>query len=66
MMDYHGFWLGFVLLFGVLPFLLGAGCGLIWAWQAGRRGPRLVMPALLSGIGASLLIFVLTVFLFRA
>ena len=66
MMDYQGFRVGFVLLFGALPFVLGAGCGFAWAWQAGRRGVRLVVPSLIGGIGASLSIFVLTVFLFRA
>ena len=66
MTDYQGFWLGFVALFGVLPFVLGAGCGLVWAWQTGRRGARLVLPALLCGSGASLSIFVAVVFLFRA
>ena len=34
MMDDQEFWLGFVLLFGVLSFVLAAGRGLIW--QIGR------------------------------
>ncbi len=65
-MDYQGFWLGFVLLFGVLSVVFGAGCGLFWAWRAGRRGARLVLPILLSGAGAGLSVFVAAVLLFRA
>lgn len=66
MMDYQGFWLGFVLLFGVLPVVFGAGGGLVWAWCAGRRGARLVLPILLGGTSAGLSVFVAAVLLFRA
>ena len=66
MMDYQGFWLGLVLLFGVLPIVVGAGGGLAWAWRAGRRGTRLVLPALLGGVGAGFLVFGAAVLLFRA
>ena len=66
MMDYQGFWLGLVLLFGVLPAVVGAGGGLAWAWRAGRRGTRLVLPVLLGGAGAGLSIFGAAVLLFRA
>ena len=64
-MDYQGFWLGFALLFGVLPPVLGAGGGLVWAWRAGRRGVRLVLPVLLGAAGAGLLVFVAAVLFFR-
>ena len=66
MMDYYGFWLGFVLLFGALPIVVGAGCGLLWAWRAGRRGARLIVPVLLGGAGAGFAVFVGAVLLFRA
>ncbi len=66
MMDYQGFWLGFVLLFGALPVLFGAGGGLVWAWRAGRRGARLILPVLLGGTGAGLSILVGAVLFFRA
>ncbi len=66
MMDYQGFWLGFVLLFGVLPVVFGAGSGLVWAWRGGRRGTRLVLPVLLGAVGAGLSVFVAAVLLFRA
>ena len=66
MMDYYGFWQGFLLLFGLLPSGLGAGVGLIWAWKRGRRGIRLIPPALLCGFGTGLTTFVVAVLLFRA
>ncbi len=66
MMDYQGFWQGFVLLFGVLPVVFGAGGGVVLAWRTGRRGARLVLPVLLGGAGAGLCVFVAAVLLFRA
>ncbi len=66
MMGYQGFWLGFVLLFGVLPVVFGAGGGLLWAWRARRRGARLVLPILLGAAGAGFSVFVAAVLLFRA
>jgi len=66
MMDYQGFWLGFVLLFAVLPVAFGVGGGMVWAWYAGRRGAHLVLPALLGGAGAGLSVFIGAVLLFRA
>ena len=66
MMDYHGFWLGFVLLFGGLPFVLGAVCGLVWGWRAGRRGPGLVLPTVLGGVCFGLLAFAAAALIFRA
>ena len=66
MMDYQGFWLGFVLLFGVLLVVFGAGGGLVWAWHAGRRGARLFVPILLGAAGAGFSVFVAAVLQFRA
>lgn len=66
MMDYQGFWHGFLVLFVVLPVLVGASLGLIWGWRNGRRGARL-MPAALFGAGATgLIVFGGAVLLFRA
>jgi hypothetical protein len=66
MMDYQGFWHGFLVLFVVLPVLVGASLGLIWGWRNGRRGTRL-MPAALFGAGATgLIVFGGAVLLFRA
>jgi hypothetical protein len=66
MMDYQGFWLGFVLLFGLLPGVLGGAGGLVWAWRAGRRGRRLILPALIGAVGAGLLVFAGAVLFFGA
>ena len=38
MMDYYGFWQGFVGLFVILPVVVGAAVGAFWAWRKGRRG----------------------------
>lgn len=48
MMDYQGFWLGFLLLFALLPGLVGAVAGLLWARRRGRRGAQQVAPACLG------------------
>ncbi len=66
MMDYNGFWQGFVVLFGVLPVGVGAGAGAIWAWRKGRRGGKLIAPAIIGGVGLSLFMFVAAVLFFRA
>ena len=66
MMDYYGFWHGFVVLFGVLPVGVGAIAGVIWAWQKGRRGSKLIAPALLGGVGLSIFVFAAAILFFRA
>ena len=66
MMDYQGFWLGFVLLFGVLPILIGCGGGLVWAWRDGRRGTRMVLPSLLGAFAAAVFFFLAAILFFRA
>lgn len=66
MTDYHGLWRGFVLLFGLLPFLVGAGGGVLWGLRRGRRGAKLIPAALIGGAGASLLCFAVAVLVFRA
>ena len=65
-MDYQGFWVGFVLLFGVPPIVIGAVGGLVWAWHVGRRGARLVLPVLLAAAGTGLALFAAAVLFFRA
>ncbi len=66
MMDYQGFWQGFVVLFGVLPLIVGAAGGAIWAWRRGQRGAGLVPGALLGGIALALCVAAGAVFFFRA
>ena len=66
MMDYDGFWYGFIVLFGILPAAIGACVGAIWAWRRGRRGAQLVPAAVLGGFGLVLCIFLGAVAVFRA
>jgi hypothetical protein len=66
MMDYHGFWQGFIILFGILPAGVGAAAGVIWAWRNGRRGTKLIAPAILGGVGLCLFTFAAAVLFFRA
>ena len=54
MIDYEGFWRGFVLLFMVVPFVVGAGAGCIWARRSGRRGFQLICAAVIGGVGLCL------------
>lgn len=66
MMDYQGFWHGFLILFVVLPVLVGAALGLYWGWRNGRRGTKLI-PAMALGAGATgLIVFAGAVLFFRA
>jgi biotin transporter BioY len=66
MMDYEGFWRGFVLLFIAMPFVVGAGAGTIWAWRNGRRGTHLIASAIVGGVGLCLCVFAGAVLFFRA
>ena len=66
MMDYHGFWQGFVLLFVVLPVIVGAIGGAAWAWSKGQRGSGLIMPSVVGGAGLSVGVFGVAVLFFRA
>ncbi len=64
MMDYYGFWKGFVGLFVILPVVVGAGA--FWAWRKGRRGAGLITAAILGGALLSLCVFAIAVLIFRA
>jgi hypothetical protein len=66
MMDYQGFWLGLIALFGVLPVLIGVGAGMIWARRRGRRGADVIVPAICSGVGFGLCFFLGAVLFLRA
>jgi hypothetical protein len=66
MMDYQGFWQGFVILFGVLPVVVGAIIGVLWAWRKGQRGTKLIPPAFLGAVAVGLGVFAGAVLFFRA
>ena len=66
MIDYHGFWLGFLGLFVVLPAVVGAGGGLVWAWRRGGRGARLILPILVGAAMLGLCVAAGAVLVFRA
>ena len=66
MMDYYGFWQGFIILFGVLPVVVGAIIGVLWAWQTGQRGTKLIAPAFLGAAALGLCVFAGAVLFFRA
>jgi len=66
MMDYQGFWLGLIALFGVLPVLIGVGGGIIWARRKGRRGADIIVPAIMSGVGLGLAFFMGAILFLRA
>jgi hypothetical protein len=65
MMDYQGYWQGFLLLFGILPVICGALIGLVWAYRAGKRGWRLIPSFFLGGAIAGPLFFVAAILFFR-
>jgi len=65
MMDYYGFWQGFVVLFAILPAMAGAVGGAFWARRKGRRGAGLIA-ALLGGAALGLGVFLIAVLVFRA
>ena len=64
MMDYYGFWKGFVGLFVILPVVVGAGA--FWAWRKGRRGASLIAAAIPGSAMLSLRGFFGAVLIFRA
>ncbi|MDH3700614.1 MAG: hypothetical protein OEU46_04805 [Alphaproteobacteria bacterium] len=65
-MEYQGFWLGLIGLFGVLPVLVGVGAGMIWARRKGWRGTELLVPAICGGVGFGICFFLGAVLFFRA
>ncbi len=65
MMDYYGFWQGFIILFGVLPVVVGAIIGVLWAWRTGQRGTKLIAPAFLWAAALGLCVFGGAVLFFR-
>ncbi len=66
MMDYHGFWQGFIILFGVLPVVVGAIIWVLCAWRNGQRGTKLIPSAFLGGAALGLCAFAGAVLFFRA
>ena len=66
MMDYHGFWQGFIVLFGVVPVVVGAIIGVLWAWWNGQRGTQLIPSAFLGAAALGLCVFAGAVLFFRA
>lgn len=66
MMDYQGFWHGFLVLFAVLPVIIGASIGLFWGWRNGRRGAKLIPAAFLGAGTTGVIVFAGAVLFFRA
>lgn len=66
MIDYEGFWYGFLALFVALPALFGAILGLVWGWRRGWRSGGLVVSALIGGATVALCVFIGAVVLFGA
>ena len=66
MMDYEGFWTGFVVLFVLVPVLLGAGLGAAWAWRCDKRGRHLVTSAIFGGGALTLCVLAGAVLIFGA
>ena len=66
MMDYHAFWQAIVVIFGVVPVVLGAGIGAVWAWRRGRRGVRLILPTVIGGAVLGVIVFGGVVMFLRA
>ena len=58
MMDYYAFWRAIVVVFGVVPLVVGAGLGAIWTWRIGRRGTGLILPTVLGGSALGFGVFV--------
>ena len=66
MMDYDGFWNGFVFLFVALPLLVGLALGMAWAWRRGERGWRIMASALFGGVAVALCVFAGAILTFGA
>ncbi len=67
MMDYQGFWHGFLILFAALPVIVGASLGLFWGWRnGGRRGTKLVLAAVIGAVATGFIVFASAVLFFRA
>ena len=66
MMDYYAFWNAIVVVFGVVPLVVGAGVGAIWAWRVGRRGTRLIIPTVCGGAVLGVIVFAGAILFLRA
>ncbi len=66
MMDYQGFWHGFLILFAALPVIVGASLGLFWGWRNGRRGTKLIPAAVIGAVATGFIVFASAVLFFRA
>jgi len=66
MMDYEGLWRGFLVLFALVPAVIGAFVGAAWGWGRGRRGAVLIGWAFLCAIALSLTVFIGAILYFRA
>ena len=66
MMDYHAFWQAILVVFGVVPLVVGAGLGAIWGWCHGRRGKELILPTFLGGVVLGLGFFASVMLFLRA
>lgn len=65
MTDYHAFWQTFLVVFAVLPALIGLGTAALVAWRKGYRGGRLAAWAVIGGAGFGSVIFAATIFFLR-
>ncbi len=66
MMDYQGFWHGFLILFAVLPVIVGASLGLFWGWRNRRRGSKLIPPAFIGALATGFIVLASAILFFRA
>ena len=66
MMDYQGFWHGFLILFVGLPVIVGASIGIVWGWRNGRRGTKLIPAAFFGAVATGFIVFASAVLFFRA
>ncbi len=61
MTDYHGFFWGLVIYFGVVPGLVGAGLFAVRAWQRGASPARIAVDAAGGFVVAAVLCLLLVV-----